>query len=148
MTFSMTVRYRRRRRLLHRKEGLPKPIRPFFVPLKRKPMNRTFLACLLSAILGGIVATWLVDPNAHWPGEQPAHAQVAAPPAGPAVNYAPPQFAAAGTIAPTQLTPEELTNIRVYEVSNRGVVNINTKFESYERFFTMMVPPPGQGSGS
>jgi S1-C subfamily serine protease len=27
-------------------------------------------------------------------------------------------------------------------------VNIDTKFESYERFFTMMVPTPGQGSGS
>ncbi len=53
-----------------------------------------------------------------------------------------------GIVPTTQYTPEELTNIRVYEAANRGVVNINTKFESYERFFAMMIPTPGQGSGS
>ncbi len=112
-------------------------------------MKRTFLACWLSAILGGIFAVWLVDPNARWPGEQPAYAQLADPRHSPALDFAAPQFASAsGTIAPTQLTPEELTNIRVYEVANRGVVNINTKFESYERFFGMTVATPGEGSGS
>jgi S1-C subfamily serine protease len=46
------------------------------------------------------------------------------------------------------LTTEELTNIRVYEIANRGVVNINTKFDSYERLFGMTVAMPGEGSGS
>jgi S1-C subfamily serine protease len=114
-------------------------------------MKRSIFACFFSAILGGVVVTWLADPNAHWPGEQPAHGQVALPASAPAVNYTLPQFAGAtnpSAIVPTQLTPEELTNIRVYEAANRGVVNINTKFESYERFFAVMVPTPGEGSGS
>jgi S1-C subfamily serine protease len=45
-----------------------------------------------------------------------------------------------------RLTPEELANIRVYEVANRCVVNINTLTQRMNRLF--MVPVPGQGSGS
>jgi S1-C subfamily serine protease len=113
-------------------------------------MKRTFFVCFVSAIAGGVIATWLVDARAPWPGEQAANAQFASP--GPAVS-APlasntPFSPAAATVGPTTLTPEELTNIRVYEIANRGVVNINTKFDSYERVFMMMVPTPGQGSGS
>ena len=44
------------------------------------------------------------------------------------------------------LTPEELTNIRVYDGANRGVVNILTRTVSYDRFF--MLPSPGEGAGS
>jgi S1-C subfamily serine protease len=110
-------------------------------------MKRTFAACFVSAVLGGVVAVWLVDPHGVLPGESPASAQVAASYAPP-VTLPPPTGVAGGPVAPTQLTPEELTNVRVYEVANRGVVNIDTKFESYERFFTVMVPTPGQGSGS
>ncbi len=107
-----------------------------------------FFTCLLSAVLGGLVATYLVEPNAHWLGEQPAHAQAAiSSPA--AIDYTASQFpSSASAIPPTKLTPEELTNIHVFEVANRGVVNVNTKFESYERFFTVLVPTPGEGSGS
>jgi S1-C subfamily serine protease len=112
-------------------------------------MKRTFITSLFSAVLGGIVATWLVDPNFQWPVEQRAHAQLALPASAPMVGYNDPRFSGpAGAIGPTQLTPEELTNVHVYEVANRGVVNVNTKFESYERFFTMLVPTPGEGSGS
>jgi S1-C subfamily serine protease len=110
-------------------------------------MKRTFLACFASAVIGGVVAVWLVDSHGVMPGESPASAQVATsfnqPVVAPPLSGVP-----TGAVAPTQLTPEELTNVRVYEVANRGVVNIDTKFESYERFFTMMVPTPGQGSGS
>ena len=103
-------------------------------------MKRTLFACFLSAIFGGIVATWLVDPNAHWPGARrltpngPCPAGTGRQP----VSHGSPQPRSRlppAPFVPTQLTPEELTNIRVYEVANRGVVNINTKFESYERFF-------------
>jgi len=73
-----------------------------------------------------------------------AHAQMAIP-QSPSVNYVLPQTPVAPpSPAATELTPEELTNIRVYEIANRGVVNINTKFESFERFFGMMVATPGR----
>lgn len=113
-------------------------------------MKRSLIACFFSAILGGIVAIWLVEPREPWFGAQTAHAQVTQPPG--AVNFTvPPPLAGnsgSATVAPTQFTPEELTNIRVYEIANRGVVNINTKFESYERLFGFMVATPGEGSGS
>lgn len=112
-------------------------------------MKRSILSCIFSAILGGVAAIWLLEPNSHWPGTPIARAQVSQLP--DTVAYPTPRIASASAtpaIAPTQLTPEELTNIRVYEVANRGVVNINTKFESYERLFGFQVATPGEGSGS
>ena len=50
--------------------------------------------------------------------------------------------------ADTQLTPEELVNVAVYENVNRCVVNINTKTVSTDRFFFYEVPAEGAGSGS
>ena len=47
----------------------------------------------------------------------------------------------------TPLTPEEQTNIRVYESANPSVVNINTKIESHSSFFPML-SLEGQGGGS
>jgi S1-C subfamily serine protease len=117
-------------------------------------MKRTFVACFLSALFGGLVATAIVAPDGSWTqatgfGTQSAHAQATAPAAGPAFTSVHPQVPApAPPSVPSQLTPEEVTNIRVYEASNRGVVNINTKFEGSERFFGMNIPIPGQGSGS
>ncbi len=112
-------------------------------------MKRTFLTCFISALLGGVVAIELVDPNSHWPGEKPALAQFTLPAPAPTVGYSAPQAAtSSASFVPTQMTPEELTNIRVYELANRGVVNINTKFDSRERFFGMTVVTPGEGSGS
>jgi S1-C subfamily serine protease len=113
-------------------------------------MKRTLLVCFLSAVAGGVVAAWIADSRTNWIGEQTAHAQLTAP--APAISsplasntqFAPPPSQA----MPSNLTPEEITNIRVYDIANRGVVNINTKFDSYERVFMMMVPTPGQGSGS
>lgn len=45
-----------------------------------------------------------------------------------------------------ELTPDEQANIRVYQLANRAVVNINTLTQRMNRLF--MVPVPGQGSGS
>jgi S1-C subfamily serine protease len=105
--------------------------------------------CVLSAGLGGIVAAWLTNPYATWPGDQSANAQAPIPGSTSAFTRVDPAVAAAQAgAAATQLTPEELTNIRVYETANRGVVNINTKFESHDRFFMFSVPGQGSGSGS
>lgn len=44
-------------------------------------------------------------------------------------------------------TPEEQTNIAVYEAGNRSVVNINTKATVAGGFFLLEVPSEGAGSG-
>ncbi len=66
------------------------------------------------------------------------------------VSSASAQSPAAVSTSPDQalleLTPDERANIRVYEVANRAVVNINTFTQRMNRLF--MVPVPGQGSGS
>jgi S1-C subfamily serine protease len=112
-------------------------------------MKRTLLACFLSAIAGGIVVSWINAPADRWPGETAAHAQTTYAPPGAAVNYVPaPPANSLPAPAATQLTSEEMTNIRVYELANRGVVNINTKFESHDRVFGIPVITPGEGSGS
>jgi len=46
-----------------------------------------------------------------------------------------------------QFTPEERTNITVYEAVNRSVVNINTKATVATGLFLMEVPSEGAGSG-
>lgn len=51
-------------------------------------------------------------------------------------------------IAPVrEFTPEERTNILVYEAVNRSVVNINTKATVATGFFLQEVPSEGAGSG-
>ena len=90
-----------------------------------------------SALIGGAFAAWLVDNNTHLISSAAAQSQpfTAAPVAAPVTNAA---------IAPNPaLTPQELTNIRVYDGANRGVVNILTRIVSYDRFF--MLPTPGEG---
>jgi S1-C subfamily serine protease len=102
-------------------------------------MKKTILCCVLSALVGGAVAAWLVE-NDGLPISGVAQAQ----------EFRPPTTAAA--VAPASLThnpgltPEELTNIRVYDGANRGVVNILTRTISPHGFF--MLPSPGEGAGS
>jgi S1-C subfamily serine protease len=99
-------------------------------------MKKLIVCCTLSAVVGGITAAWLIDDNPKWPGAPAAQAQTLG---------ADTQLARA-TPLPSQLTPEEQTNIRVYEGASRGVVNILTRTVSYDRFF--MLPSPGEGAGS
>jgi S1-C subfamily serine protease len=103
-------------------------------------MKRLVLYCLVSAALGGAFVAWLENDGASW--TPPAVAQppqpVSRPVAPPPTDYA---------IAKNPyLTPEEVTNIRVYQLANQGVVNIVTRTVSYDRFF--MLPTPGEGAGS
>jgi S1-C subfamily serine protease len=53
----------------------------------------------------------------------------------------------AGPEADRNFTPEERTNIAVYEAVNRSVVNINTKATVTTGLFLMEVPSDGAGSG-
>jgi len=104
-------------------------------------MKKLILYCVVSALLGGVAAGWLLDSRTHLLA--PATAQgltAAARPTTPLANAA---------LAPNPaLTPEELTNIRVYEGANRGVVNVLTKTVSHDRFFMLPTPAEGAGSGS
>src|SRR5262245_12791813 len=124
-------------------------------------MKNLFVCCLASALVGGMVAAWLVtDHPGAWPASPVAHAQepLGNSPVGAGVDFAANQDQARGVrpdpklLAPSalaadpSLTQEELTNIRVYEGGNRGVVNILTKVVSYGRFF--MLPQDGEGAGS
>lgn len=112
-------------------------------------MKSTFVACFLGAVFGGLIAAWISQPGSFFPGESPVHAQATFTQPGSAINYIPSSASApAVSPTPTQFTQEELTNIHVYELANRGVVNINTKFESHDRVFGIPIVTPGEGSGS
>jgi S1-C subfamily serine protease len=53
-----------------------------------------------------------------------------------------------GEQAPATYTPEEQSNIHVYEIANRSVVNIDTQTEQIDPLFMRRVPGAGSGSGS
>jgi S1-C subfamily serine protease len=104
-------------------------------------MKKLIVCCSVSALLGGAVAGWLLDSRTHFLGN--ATAQELSGPVRAAVPLAP------ASLAPNpSLTPEELTNIRVYDGANRGVVNVLTKMMSHDRFFMLPTPAEGAGSGS
>lgn len=67
-------------------------------------------------------------------------------PASAQLPAAPP-VAALADEASREFTPEERTNIAVYEAVNRGVVNINTKATVPSGLFLLEVPSEGAGSG-
>jgi S1-C subfamily serine protease len=101
-------------------------------------MKKVILCCVISAIFGGAVAAWLIDNNANLISS--AVSQEFRGRAAPILPVALP--------AGQGLTPEELTNMRVYDGANRGVVNVVTKTVSYDRFFMLPTPAEGAGSGS
>ena len=105
-------------------------------------MKRIFVYCLASAFLGGIVTSYLLSSESPWQISS-ALAQIPNVRQDPPITLASPAFADAAN----QLTPEELTHIHVYEITNRSVVNVNTRFESHDRFFPML-SAQGEGSGS
>jgi S1-C subfamily serine protease len=103
-------------------------------------MKRLVVCSAISALVGAAVAGWIIDEEYQWPVSPPAVAQSARP-----SSSSPLITNSAAGLRPG-LTPEELTNIQVYDGANRGVVNIITSTVSYDRFF--MLPSPGEGAGS
>jgi S1-C subfamily serine protease len=97
------------------------------------------LICLLSSLVGGVAAAWLI----YWADD----VQFTPTAVAQGLRSLPQSTELAATAAPSY-TPEELTNIRVYEVANRGVVNILTRSVSYDRFFMLPSHDEGAGSGS
>ena len=116
-------------------------------------VRSAFLMCLLTAFLGASAAILLCSRD---------HSNLAAADDGEIleVTYNQPalQTAAAviaadntqpqGQIAARQFSPEEQTNISVYENVNRSVVNINTKASLRDPLFMFEQTAEGLGSGS
>jgi len=96
-------------------------------------MRACVACCLVSAVIGGLAAGWLTAPQVR---EGAAHA--ADPLRRESVDR--------GPALASDLTPEELVNVAVYENTNRGVVHITTKAVVQDLFFEK--PREGSGSGS
>ncbi|MEX2316763.1 MAG: trypsin-like peptidase domain-containing protein [Pirellulales bacterium] len=103
-------------------------------------MKRLIVCCVFSSVLGGFLASWLVQGEESWSFAPVAAAQAAA--------FADTTQASTSLAQPSSLTQEELTNIRVYESTNRGVVNILTRSVGHEGFFMLPSHEEGAGSGS
>jgi S1-C subfamily serine protease len=126
-------------------------------------MKRTTIYCLVSAAIGGLLATAYHQSGdghraiAQEPGLRPPNLRAIElpppppPPAAGARRYAPvageaPASSAFGS-GLDEFAPEERTNILVYERGNRSVVHITTKSAQRELLF-LEVPSEGSGSGS
>jgi S1-C subfamily serine protease len=97
---------------------------------------------MVSAVLGGVLASWLVNDQPNWLPSSSVQAQELRAPGGTL------PLAMASLPPNPNLTPEEQTNIRVYEGANRGVVNILTRTVTYDRFFMLPTPEESAGAGS
>ena len=109
-------------------------------------MKKYMLLCVVSAFLGAVMAIWLLRPD---PSETPLDANER--PLLLAQNRSTERPRVGGEsrrpINLERLTPDERTNVVVYEQVNRGVVNINTKSLRGNNFFFFETPSEGAGSG-
>jgi len=96
-------------------------------------------------LVGGVVAWGLAGLAPGQAPTAPAVPRAAAPRPAPAAP--PPSLEATDADAGRTFTPEERTNIAVYETVNRSVVNINTKATVASGLFLLEVPSEGAGSG-
>jgi len=105
--------------------------------------RRIFLLCIFSALLGLAAGLMLsAMPEVHQAAcAQDPRGMTAVPPAGAALRQIPPPM-------PSDLTPQEQINVRVYESTNRSVVNVTTRTAQSNRFFMFDVPIEGVGEGS
>ena len=128
-------------------------------------MKRTMILCLISSFLGAVAAVALLDDRGKDPatseawGQWPPSGSPTAPPsesASPTATlpngvYSRPDYnpmnPAHNSRIPHQLLPEEEVNIRVYEQTNRSVVNIQTRSIAPGDMFFPARESEGAGSG-
>ena len=111
---------------------------------------RIAVACLVSAVVGGIVSGIVVsisEPTAIVAQERRGPGFPLLPilpdaPKAPVIRNLD-----KGWLQSTSLTPEEQVNVFVYENVNRSVVNITTRNVKVDNFFLRVVPEEGTGSG-
>lgn len=99
---------------------------------------QNLMLCGFSVLGGAFLTILLTQPVAFLVASQAQSTPVA--------NSQPAVAAATTTTGVSVYTPDELANIRVYEVASKSVVNITTSTVQYDRF--RLLPIPGQGSGS
>ena len=107
---------------------------------------RYVLGCLFSAVLGGLVAVWLVGSD----GPAGVIAQDRAGRRGPTFlspQSTPPAQHAVPAFDKDGFTPEEAVNVAVYESANKSVAHITTKSVHPDSFLFLEVSK-GMGSGS
>ena len=105
-------------------------------------MKSQISVCAAGVVIGAILATVWISQPLQWPHESTVQAQTSRPTSAK-------NDANLSLLADTQhFTPEELTNIRVYEVANPSIVNITTSMAQYDHFFMLQTPGEGSGSGS
>jgi len=102
-------------------------------------MRRAGWLCLASGMLGFVL-------GAYWIGGEAENRATAQIPAGKVAAASAIQMAAAAL--PAHLSPDERTNIAVYDHANRSVVHINTRSVHVDTFFRIAAPAEGSGSGS
>lgn len=123
-------------------------------------MRRSVMLCLLSALLGGLFATiyhHAAPADRAWAQEPVREPSRRLPPtylSPPATARRPPESATVPIAAAprpaddlAEFTPQERTNILVYERANRGVVHITTRADR-TTMLILEVPTEGTGSGS
>lgn len=111
-------------------------------------MKKYLVLCLLSALAGAVLTQFL--PRELAPPSAPGlETTTAAPTLGDRPSLvAKPTFRMARRVdADSELTPDELVNINVYEKTNRSVVNINTRGMRADPRTIFAVPSEGAGSG-
>ncbi len=111
---------------------------------------RLVAACLVSAILGGIVSGIVVsisEPTTIIAQERrgPGFPLVPILPSPP--KKSPVEKLGKNWLDSNELTRDEQVNVLVYEAVNRSVVNITTRNVKVDNFFLRAVPEEGTGSG-
>lgn len=107
---------------------------------------RYVAACFFSAVLGGLVVSWLMPgglPRQSVIAQESGGARGPAFPGEPKNKRLPSERHAAD-----DLSAEETINVAVYETANRSVVNITTHGTRQDGLFLMDVPTEGSGSGT
>jgi len=113
-------------------------------------MKNLAILCLLSGLLGGVVAFGLHNPHGAFSQStaQAVPRSAATTPVTPQKSLAPLPATSGAASQLDSLTPDERINVFVYQQGNRSVANINTKGFTGDRFLMFEVLSEGEGSAT
>ncbi len=108
-------------------------------------MKRTLLVALCGGCLGSLATLWLQGQGSDGLGHAFAQSPLTLPRETPLPSL---PIAVPRESGGSVLTPDERTNVEVYERCNKCVVNISTLSVRPDRWLLFEVPAEGNGSGS